>query len=62
MTGPLRKAASAKHRPDLMAVYTGQGLRMLRPMPAADLVATLEREIKACLQDLSAQKSVVAPG
>ncbi len=28
ITGPMRKAADKKHNADLMAVYTGQGLRM----------------------------------
>jgi len=52
MTGPMRKVAGAKNLPDLMAVYTGQGLRMLRPIPAAELVSALEREMRACLTDL----------
>ena len=53
ITSPMRKAAAAKNNSDLMAVYTGQGLRMLRPMPAAELIATLEREMKECLEKLS---------
>jgi nitronate monooxygenase len=52
ITGPMRKAAAAKNNPDLMAIYTGQGLRMLRPMPAAELVGALEREMKDCMEKL----------
>lgn len=56
LTGPMRKAADAKNIPDLMAVYAGQGLRMLRPIPASQLIAALEVEMDDCLKRLAENK------
>lgn len=55
VTAPMRKAASVANNPDLMAVYAGQGLRLLRPMPAAELIRALEREMESCLRNLPAE-------
>jgi nitronate monooxygenase len=57
MTVPMRKAASSQKNHDLMAIYTGQGLRMLRPIPAAELVKALEGEMEACITNLRQQFS-----
>jgi nitronate monooxygenase len=44
LTRPMRNAASAQDRPEFLSLWAGQGLRMARRQPAADLVARLVRE------------------
>jgi len=44
LTSPLRKAAAAVGRGDLISEWCGQAASMVRGMPAADLVATLLAE------------------
>jgi nitronate monooxygenase len=45
LTSPLRKAAAAAGDAQGMALWAGQGHRLARPMPAADLVRTLVAEL-----------------
>lgn len=52
LTGPMRKAAETKNNADLMAIYAGQGLRMLRPVTAAELIANLGHEMEQCVTSL----------
>jgi nitronate monooxygenase len=47
LTSPLRKAAAAAGDPQAMALWAGQGYRLARPMPAAELVTTLLDEMAA---------------
>lgn len=44
-TRPLRQAAAQKGDAGLLSLWAGQGVARLRPMPAAELVATLMREL-----------------
>lgn len=44
LSGPLRAAAARQGRPELMAMWAGQGHAMARAEPAGDLVARLARE------------------
>lgn len=43
-TRDIRAAAAAQHRPEFMSLWAGQAAGMARPMPAAELVATLIHE------------------
>ncbi|GAA4679649.1 nitronate monooxygenase [Streptomyces chumphonensis] len=45
LTAPLRKAAAAAGDPQGMALWAGQGHRLARPLPAAELVALLTAEL-----------------
>jgi nitronate monooxygenase len=45
LTSPLRKAAARSGDPEGMALWAGQGHRQARPLPAAELVATLVAEL-----------------
>jgi nitronate monooxygenase len=49
LTAPLRKAAAAAKDPQLMALWAGQGHRLARELPAADLVAALTAELDAAV-------------
>lgn len=55
MTGPLRKAAEKQNNTDLIAVYAGQGLRLLRAIPAAELISALEVEMMSAITALAKQ-------
>jgi nitronate monooxygenase len=44
LTGPLRRAAAAQGRASHLSLWAGQGVAASRPLPAAQLVATLVRE------------------
>jgi nitronate monooxygenase len=46
-TGPLRAAAARLGDAELLSLWAGQGLPRLRPLPAAELVATLVEEMQA---------------
>ncbi|GGO80739.1 nitronate monooxygenase [Wenjunlia tyrosinilytica] len=45
LTSPLRKAAATAGDPQAMALWAGQGHRLARPLPAAELVETLVAEV-----------------
>jgi nitronate monooxygenase len=54
LTSPLRKAAAAAGRGDLISEWCGQAASLVRPMPAAALVAELMREYAQARAGLSA--------
>ena len=49
VTGKLRQASAKAGNPDFIALWAGQGAALARALPAAELVATLEREASAAL-------------
>jgi nitronate monooxygenase len=51
-TGPLARAAVEQGRQDLASVLAGQGAARRRPVPAAELVATLAEETEEVLRAL----------
>ena len=53
LTGPLRKASAEKDNPDFVSLWAGQGCRMTREMPAADLLDLLVGETDGILNGLS---------
>lgn len=55
LMGPVRKAAAAQGRADALALWAGQGVAAARPMPAAELVAVLEREWRAAVAGMAAR-------
>ena len=54
VTGKLRQAAAKAGNPDFLALWAGQGAALARALPAAELVATLEREAVAALGQAAA--------
>lgn len=54
LTRPLRNAAAAQGRADLLSLWAGQGLRLARREPAADLVARLAADTEAHIRRLAA--------
>ncbi|MFK4149786.1 nitronate monooxygenase [Streptomyces sp. NPDC004065] len=54
LTAPLRKAAAKTGDPQGMALWAGQGHRMARALPAAQLVEVLAAELDAATAALSA--------
>ncbi|MFY3385770.1 NAD(P)H-dependent flavin oxidoreductase [Paracidovorax sp. MALMAid1276] len=55
LTGALRRASAEAGRADHLSLWAGQGVAGVRPMPAADLVATLAAEWRAAMAALRAQ-------
>jgi nitronate monooxygenase len=51
VTTPLRRAANAAGRADLLGLWAGQSAALARAMPAAELVRTLVAETDAVLRD-----------
>ncbi len=49
LTTDLRAAATQQGRPEFMSLWAGQGVGLSRPMPAAELVATLTEELKRAI-------------
>jgi len=49
MTGKLRQASAKTGNPDFVALWAGQGVALARALPAAELIATLERETEAAI-------------
>ncbi|MBH3130494.1 nitronate monooxygenase [Serratia marcescens] len=47
LTGDIRQAAAKAGRGEFMSLWAGQGVGLARPLPAAELVATLARELEA---------------
>jgi nitronate monooxygenase len=47
LTRPMRAAAAQRDRAEFLSLWAGQGAPLARRMPAADLVATLVREMNA---------------
>ena len=46
LTRPMRAAAAAQGKAQYLSLYAGTGVGKLRPMPAAELVATLTSELR----------------
>ncbi|MFF9199532.1 nitronate monooxygenase [Streptomyces sp. NPDC014779] len=61
LTAPLRKAAATACDPQGMALWAGQGHRLVRELPAGRLVELLAAELTAARADLGAPLST-APG
>jgi nitronate monooxygenase len=55
LTTPMRAAASRKGEAGFLSLFAGQGTRMSRSMPAADLMQALEREIRETIMDVSSR-------
>jgi len=60
LTRPLRTAAAKQGRAEFLSLWAGQGIRMARRQPAAELVARLAREIDAALA--AVHRSAAAAG
>jgi nitronate monooxygenase len=54
LVGKLRQASAAAGKPDFVAMWAGQAAPLSRALPAADLVAALERELAEALGHLKA--------
>jgi len=52
LTRPMRTEATRQGKADYLSMWAGQGLRTLRALPAAELMAALERETKAAIAGL----------
>lgn len=57
LTRPLRNEASKQGRAELLSLWSGQGLRMARRLPAAELVARLDEELAAAIDALAGMRS-----
>jgi nitronate monooxygenase len=53
LTRPMRTAAAKQGRGEFLSLWAGQGARLARRTPAAELVATLARETDAVLTETS---------
>jgi nitronate monooxygenase len=53
LTRPLRSAAAKQGRAEFLSLWAGQGIRMARRQPAAELVARLANETKAAVARLA---------
>ena len=49
LTAPLRQAGRGRNDPEVVNLWAGQAFGLTRRMPAADLVATLARELREAL-------------
>ncbi len=56
LTRPLRAAAARQGRADCLSLWAGQGVRLARRQPAADLVARLVREAETAIRRLAPAK------
>lgn len=54
-TQPMRRAAAAANRAGLLSLWMGQGVRMLRELPAEQLMIQLKQEITQAMADLNQQ-------
>jgi len=53
LSGPLRAASGKAGNPDFLAMWAGQAAPLSRALPAAELIATLERETLEALDRVS---------
>ena len=53
LTRPIRTAAAARDDAALLSLWAGQGVRMARSLPAADLVAALAEELASASRQLT---------
>ncbi len=56
LTRPMRTEAARQNRADYLSLWAGQGLRMARRMPAAELVAALGNETEAAIEALATRR------
>ena len=56
LTRPLRQAAAKQGRADMLSLWAGQGVRLARRGPAADLVARLVQEFDATIGRISGRE------
>ena len=54
VTGKLRRASAKAGKPDFIAMWAGQAAPLSRALPAAELIAQLERESLAAIRELAA--------
>jgi nitronate monooxygenase len=54
-TQPMRRAAAAAKRAGLLSLWTGQGIRMLKELPAEQLMLQLKREMAQALAAVNQQ-------
>jgi nitronate monooxygenase len=54
VTGKLRQASAQAGKPDFVAMWAGQAASLSRALPAAELVAIIEREAAAALRQANA--------
>jgi nitronate monooxygenase len=54
VTGKLRQASAKAGKPDFIAMWAGQAAPLSRALPAAELIAQLERESLAAIRELAA--------
>jgi nitronate monooxygenase len=52
LTRPLRTAAAKQGRAEFLSLWAGQGVRMARRQPAAELVAQIAKEAEAAIERL----------
>ena len=62
LTRPLRNEASRQGRAELLSLWSGQGIRMARRLPAAELVARLESELLAAIDSLAEMRTKITSG
>jgi len=55
LTQPMRRAASAAKQPELLSLWAGQGVRLMRELSAEQLMSKLKDEIKQAWADLKNQ-------
>lgn len=55
LTRPLRSEAAKQGRSEFLSLWAGQGLRMIKPQGAADLVRSVGTAAKAILRDQAQQ-------
>ncbi len=53
LSGAIRRKAVEQGNPDFLAMWSGQGVSMLKEMAAADLLRTLVKETQELLQEMS---------
>ncbi len=53
LTRPLRREAAKQGRPELLSLYAGQGVPLVRREPAAETIARIVREADAVLRSLT---------
>ena len=54
VTGKLRQASAKAGKPDFIALWAGQGAAMSRALPAAELIARLEKETEETIARMAA--------
>jgi nitronate monooxygenase len=55
LTRSLRTEAAKQNRPEFLSLWAGQGVRLARRVPAADLVRQLVDEVDATIGRLAAR-------